>query len=102
MAACMPGNFACRRLSAELERVQRDGGVRQSGVWTEVSPVELGDRAEIVIVREQEGDFQYYYDLFATRACLGPGWSEVRYQAIAPGWSGSHRRSRVVVEAGSP
>lgn len=86
VAACMPGNLACRRLSAELERVQRDGGVRQSGVWTEVSPIELGDRAEIVIARERKGDFPYYYDLFATRSCLGPGWSEARDEMTAPGW----------------
>lgn len=123
----MQGNLACRRLSAELERVQRDGGVRQSGVWTKVSPIELGDRAEIVITREHEGDFPYFYDLFATRACLGAGWDEVRDETIAPGWRApatrftragrpdvvvyedvtrvekeSHTRSRVVIEARSP
>ena len=127
VAACMPGNLACARLSAELEQVQREGGVRQSGVWTSVGPIEPSDRSEIVIAREREGDFPYYYSVLGTRECLGETWGEAREESIASDWQtpatrftragradvlvfedvtradGEHRtRSQVVIQARSP
>lgn len=127
LAGCMPGNLACARLSSELERVEREGGVRQSGIWTNVSPIEPSDRSEIVIAREREGDFPYYYNVLGTRECLGEAWSEAREESVASDWKtpatrfsraghpdvvvfedvmrteGEHRmRSQVVIQARSP